>query len=431
MLAFGRAFRLNVPAEFPEAPVARKQRSKSRGPGGPQAPGAPAQQRPQGAGGGGGGGGSGWGPLRDSVRRDVEQAISSLAFAERLHQKLDTQRRVFLDFPRAMEQLRSGALERVAVALSRLYEGGQGFDLQRFLRDLPLALAHLAAADRSKSAPPPAEAGAASAGAEATAGAEAAAPAAPGTEAAVPAAPGTEAASPAAPGTEAAAPAAEAATPATAEASSATAAPAGSAAPAAAAAPAAEPSAPVNPRLELRSKLLTAAPQLAKAAASYRRNVATLKRAALARRSPGPWRADREVLEEARRAVDFCEKLYETYAEAWADQPLTPGLHEQTTAELDRFLAWTQLDRYVELAVMASTNAPRPPKPGQQVFGSSSGSSSKESAPPPPVTEGSPGAGGTVTKDAAAETAGASAPPPADSGGKHEPPAAGPEQSGA
>lgn len=160
----------------------------------------------------------------------------------------------------------------------------------------------------------------------------------------------------------------------------------------------------MNPRLELRSKLLAAAPQLAKAATSYRRNVATLKRAALARRSPGPWRADREVLEEARRAVDFCEKLYETYAEAWADQPLTPGLHEQTTAELDRFLAWTQLDRYVELAVMASTNAPRPPKPGQQVFGSSSGSSSKESAPPP-VTEGSPGAGGTVAPDASAAPA--------------------------
>ncbi|HUJ26077.1 MAG TPA: hypothetical protein VLW85_08670, partial [Myxococcales bacterium] len=35
--------------------------------------------------------------------------------------------------------------------------------------------------------------------------------------------------------------------------------------------------------------------------------------------------------------------------------------------ELDRFLAWTQLDRYVELAVLASTNTPRPPKPNQHV----------------------------------------------------------------
>src|SRR2546428_3780322 len=99
-------------------------------------------------------GGGGWGPLRDSIRRDVEQAISALAFAERLHQKMDTQRRAFLDFPRIMEQLRSGAIERLTASLSRLYEGGQGFDLQRFLRDLPLALAQLAAADKSKSMPP-------------------------------------------------------------------------------------------------------------------------------------------------------------------------------------------------------------------------------------------------------------------------------------
>src|SRR5207245_1761258 len=91
-------------------------------------------------------GGSGWAPLRDAIRRDVEQAISALAFAERLHQKMDTQRRAFLDFPRIMEQLRSGAVERLTASLSRLYEGGQGFDLQRFLRDLPLALGQLAAA---------------------------------------------------------------------------------------------------------------------------------------------------------------------------------------------------------------------------------------------------------------------------------------------
>src|SRR5439155_833570 len=170
--------------------VARK---KGRGAG----PGAgPQPQKPAGVAVGGGGG---WTPLRDSIRRDVEQAISALAFAERLHQKMDTQRRAFLDFPRIMEQLRSGA------------------------------------------------------------------------------------------------------------------------------------------------------PNLAKAAQSYRRNVATLRRAALPRRSPGPWRADREVLEEARRAVEFVQKLYDAYADGWADQPLTKDLGDQTAAELDRFLAWTQLDRYVEL----------------------------------------------------------------------------------
>src|SRR2546427_5045216 len=67
---------------------------------------------------------------------------------------MDTQRRAFLDFPRIMEQLRSGAVERLTASLSRLYEGGQGFDLQRFLRDLPLALGQLAAADKTKSQPP-------------------------------------------------------------------------------------------------------------------------------------------------------------------------------------------------------------------------------------------------------------------------------------
>src|SRR3989449_51187 len=215
--------------------VARK---KGRGTG--QGGGQPQKPGPAGAGSGAAGG---WAPPRDSSRRDIEQAVAALAFAERLHQKMDTQRRAFLDFPRVMEQLRSGAVERLTASLSRLYEGGQGFDLQRFLRDLPLALAQLAAADKSKSRPP-------------------------------------------------------------------------------------------------------AAP----------------------RRSPGPWRADREVLEEARRAVEFVQKLYDAYAEAWADQPLAKDLGDQTAAELDRFLAWTQLDRYVELAVLASTNAPRPAKPGQHVI---------------------------------------------------------------
>jgi len=330
--------------------VARKQRSKGRGPGGPQAQGAPQQQRPQGAGGSGGG----WGALRDSVRRDVEQAVSALAFAERLHQKLDTQRRVFLDFPRAMEQLRSGAIERVTASLSRLYEGGQGFDLQRFLRDLPLALGHLAVAERSKSAPPPENqapgSGSQASGQKPDESAPAAEPA-PATSESAPEAAAVVAAAPSSP---------DAATAATATAP--------------------EVSQPVSPRLELRAKLLAAAPQLAKAAASYRRNVATLKRAALPRRSPGPWRADREVLEEARRAVEFVQKLYDAYAEAWADQPLPQNLAEDTAGELDRFLAWTQLDRYVELAVLASTNVPRPPK--QFV---------RPSVPaPPPVTEAPP-----------------------------------------
>ena len=343
-------------------------RKKGRGPGQPghQPPKAGGGGAPGGggSGGGGGGGGGGWGPLRDSIRRDVEQAVSALAFAQRLHQKMDTQRRAFLDFPRVMEQLRSGALERLTAALSRLYEGGQGFDLQRFLRDLPLALAQLASADKSKSQPPP------------PAPSEAAPPAQP-PAAAEGAQPGGEAAAEAAPHPTPEPephPAPE---------------PAPSPVPEPEPAPAApEGSAPVSPRLELRAKLLAAAPNLAKAAQSYRRNVATLRRAALPRRSPGPWRADREVLEEATRAVEFVQKLYDAYAEAWADQPLAKDLADQTAAELDRWLAWTQLDRYVELAVLASTSAPRAARPGQHVI-----SAPKEAAShPPPITEASPGA---------------------------------------
>ena len=340
--------------------MAKRQRGRGR-----EAQGAPAQQRPQ-QGGGGGGGGGGWGPLRDSIRRDVEQAVSALAFAERLHHKMDTQRRVFLDFPRAMEQMRSGALERVAVALSRLYEGGQGFDLQRFIRDLPLALGHLAAADRTKSSPPPAAEGSAPPPAEATTPppAEGSAPAP--ADAAAPAEP-SPSPSPTSSTETSTSPGTTSGTDAS-----------------------TSPSTPeVSPRLELRAKLLAAAPQLAKAAQSYRRNVATLKRAALPRRSPGPWRADREVLEEAQRAVEFVQKLYDAYAEAWADQPLTPNLYEQTAAEVDCFLAWTQLDRYVELAVLASTNVPRPPKPGQHVV----------SGPLHPATQATPGAGGPAAPE--------------------------------
>src|SRR5438132_11273590 len=134
-LASVLSFRLKGPSGSEGEVVARK---KGRGTGSGA---GPQQQKPAGVAAGGGG----WGLLRDSIRRDVEQAISALAFAERLHQKVDTQRRAFLDFPRIMEQLRSGAVERLTTSLSRLYEGGQGFDLQRFLRDLPLALAQLAA----------------------------------------------------------------------------------------------------------------------------------------------------------------------------------------------------------------------------------------------------------------------------------------------
>ena len=322
-------------------------RKKGRGAG----PGAGPQPQKPGAGAAGGGG---WAPLRDSIRRDVEQAISALAFAERLHQKMDTQRRAFLDFPRIMEQLRSGAVERLTASLSRLYEGGQGFDLQRFLRDLPLALGQLAAADKTKSQPPP--------------------------PAVQPAEPGVQ---PAPPGVQPAPPGVQPQTPSPVPEPVPTPAPE----PAPVPEPEPAPAAPVSPRLELRSKLLAAAPNLAKAAQSYRRNVATLRRAALPRRSPGPWRADREVLEEARRAVEFVQKLYDAYADGWADQPLTKDLGDQTAAELDRFLAWTQLDRYVELAVLASTNAPRPSRPGQHVI-----SAAKEVVSQPPVTEASPGA---------------------------------------
>jgi len=331
--------------------VARK---KGRGAG----PGAGPQPQKPGTGAAGGGG---WAPLRDSIRRDVEQAISALAFAERLHQKMDTQRRAFLDFPRIMEQLRSGAVERLTASLSRLYEGGQGFDLQRFLRDLPLALGQLAAADKTKSQPPP----------------PAVQPAEPGVQ---PAPPGVQ---PAPPGVQPAPPGVQPQTPSPVPEPVPTPAPE----PAPVPEPEPAPAAPVSPRLELRSKLLAAAPNLAKAAQSYRRNVATLRRAALPRRSPGPWRADREVLEEARRAVEFVQKLFDAYADGWADQPLTKDLGDQTAAELDRFLAWTQLDRYVELAVLASTSVPRPSKPGQHVI-----SAAKEVVSQPSVTEASPGA---------------------------------------
>jgi hypothetical protein len=65
-------------------------------------------------------------------------------------------------------------------------------------------------------------------------------------------------------------------------------------------------------------------------------------------------------------------------------------------AEADRFLAWTQLDRYVELQVLASTNTPRPPRPSQHVISAPS----EMPSTPPPVTEGLPGAGATPEQPA-------------------------------
>src|SRR5437899_9971842 len=129
----------------------KKPRGQVRTQGGP-GPGPHSQPpRPQ--------SGGSWAPLRDAVRRDIEQAASALGFAAALHERLESQRRLFADFPRVMEQLRSGALERVATALARLFEGKDQFDLTRFVRDLPLALAQLAASEAARkgapSSPPP------------------------------------------------------------------------------------------------------------------------------------------------------------------------------------------------------------------------------------------------------------------------------------
>src|SRR5205807_7574626 len=125
--------------------MVRKLRGKGRPPGAPAS--QPQGARPQ-------QGGGGWAPLRDAVRRDIEQAVSSLAFASALHERLESQRRLFADFPRVMEQLRSGALERVSSALARLFEGKDQFDLTRFLRDLPLALAQLAVTEAARKGVP-------------------------------------------------------------------------------------------------------------------------------------------------------------------------------------------------------------------------------------------------------------------------------------
>jgi hypothetical protein len=118
---------------------------------------------------------------------------------------------------------------------------------------------------------------------------------------------------------------------------------------------------------------------------TYRRTVATVRRAAAPRRAPGPWRSDREVLEEARLAVDFARQLFDAYAEAWADQPSQPGSGEAMSAETDRFLAWTQLARYMDVAAPRSQPPPVEKAPDK----ASDKPSNKQ-----PVTEGSAGADG-------------------------------------
>src|SRR5712691_5344263 len=383
--------------------MARKPRGQVRTPGGPGPQQHSQPPRPQ--------GGGSWASLRDSVRRDVEQAAGALAFAAALHDRLESQRRLFADFPRVMEQLRSGALERVATALARLFEGKEQFDLTRFLRDLPLALGQLAAAEAARKSAPREPAPAEAAPAPAAAVDEGAVAAPPGETAAA-----SEAEASAEPGSIATAeglptpPSVPISTPpsvpistsdATATATSnptstptsnltSTSTPISTPIPtpsqfAGQPVNGGAPAEPPSPRLELRSRLLAAAPQLGKAVVTYRRTVATVRRAAAPRRAPGPWRSDREVLEEARQAVDFARQLFDAYAEAWADQPTQPGSGEAMSAETDRFLAWTQLARYMDVAAPRS----QPPPPTEKAPDKPS-----EKAPDKqPVTQGSAGAG--------------------------------------
>src|SRR5437899_1232966 len=315
--------------------MARKPRGQVRTPGGLGRQQHSQPPRPQGVGGGG------WGPLRDAVRRDIEQAASALAFAAALHERLEAQRRLFADFPRVMEQLRSGALERVSTALARLFEGKDQFDLTRFLRDLPLALAQLAVTEAARKGvpkePSSPDQAAATPPAETTPAEGAPAESTPETPA-----PGAEASTstPDTTSTETSTSTPDTSSPSeTISTSETTATPTA----AADAAPAATPTngAPVqveapSPRLELRSRLLAASPQLSKAVVTYRRTVSTVRRAAAPRRAPGPWRSDHEVLEEAKRAVEFARQLFDAYAEAWADQPTQPGSGEAMSAETDR-----------------------------------------------------------------------------------------------
>ena len=347
--------------------------------------------------------------MRDAVRRDIEQAASALGFAAALHERLESQRRLFADFPRVMEQLRSGALERVATALARLFEGKEQFDLTRFLRDLPLALGQLAAAEAARKGAPKEptspEAGAAppaAAGEEAAVPAEAAAQAlpaapaegsAPGSTDGIPTP--TQIPTPTAIPIASPTPTPNATlTPnatSTSNATSTLIAPSTATSPSVPTGNGGGPPEPPSPRLELRSRLLAAAPQLGKAVVTYRRTVATVRRAAAPRRAPGPWRSDREVLEEARLAVDFARQLFDAYAEAWADQPTQAGGGDAISAETDRFLAWTQLARYMEVA------APRSQPPPAEAAPRSQPPPAEKVAEKPvdkqPVTQASAGAG--------------------------------------
>ena len=322
--------------------------------------------------------GPGWLQLRDSVRRDLEVSLQSLSFLERFGEGLDSQRRLFVDFPRITEELRTGAMERLASSLERLYEGGQGtLDLTRFLRDLPLALGHLASAElaarRQQQQQAAAKAAPAAHGTESTAAAPGAvagdsSPAAEGShDASVEAAVDAAAEGPAQGSIEASAPEASdsiARETAESDAGNESAAPAAEAAAQKPAEAADEPaqSEPkqeaVSPRVELRTRLLAAAPMLSKAAQAFRRNTATVRRAAGPRRAIGPWRSDREVLDQARRAIEFANKIYDAYAEAWADAPLAKNAGPEVAAEMDRFLAWTQLSRYGEVARAQSPSQP-------------------------------------------------------------------------
>jgi hypothetical protein len=382
--------------------MARKPRGQVRTPGGPGPQQHSQPPRPQ--------GGGGWAPLRDSVRRDIEQAAGALAFAAALHDRLESQRRLFADFPRVMEQLRSGALERVATALARLFEGKEQFDLTRFLRDLPLALGQLAAAEAARKGAPRDAAPTEGAPAPAAVGDEVAVAAAPAETAAdegAAAEPGSLATSEALPTPPSVPistpPSVPIATPPSVPISTSDSTPTAIPTPTAVPTPTSTaipgqpanggaPGEPPSPRLELRSRLLAAAPQLGKAVVTYRRTVATVRRAASPRRAPGPWRSDREVLEEARLAVDFARQLFDAYAEAWADQPTQPGSGEAMSAETDRFLAWTQLSRYMDVAAPRSQPPPvdkASDKPGdkQPVTQGSSGAGA-----PPPEAETAPGA---------------------------------------
>ena len=174
--------------------------------------------------------------------------------------------------------------------------------------------------------------------------------------------------------------------------------------------------------------MLAAVPQLARAVLTYRRTVATVRRAAAPRRAPGPWRSDREVLEEAQRAVEFAQQMFDAYAEAWADQPVQPGIAASMSAEADRFLAWTQLSRYVDLAGRGATQGspgagekagepaakasrivepPKPPEsskpPPEPSPPEPSEPAAEPSAPEPTATtQGSPGAGGEAASEGGA-----------------------------